>query len=86
MNLNKVKLTELVTKSFSHKKLTKKETRKMLEALWEKYWKQELNSFQEKVVLSSYILFPDPENKKERDNYIKEVLARSIGASTSKIF
>ncbi len=74
MGLDKVKLTELVIKSFTHKQLAEKEARKMLKALWKKYWEQGLDSFQEKVVLSSYILSPD--SKKERDNYIRGVLAR----------
>ncbi len=74
MILDKVKLTELVVKSFTHKQVTKKEAKKMLVALWKKYRKQGLDSFQEKVVLSSFILFPN--SKKERDNYIRGVLAR----------
>lgn len=74
MSLDKVKLTELVTRSFAHERLTEREARKMLKALWEKYWKQELNSFQEKVVLCSHILHP--ESKEKRDDYIRGVLAR----------
>lgn len=74
MGLTKVELTELVTKSFTNKKITKKEARKMLKALWEKYWKQGLDSFREKVVLSSFIFSPD--SKKKRSDYIREVLDR----------
>ncbi len=74
MGLDKVKLVELVVKSFTHKELAEKEVRKMIKALWKKYWEQGLDSFQEKVVLSSHILFPD--SKEERDKYIREVLDR----------
>ena len=74
MKINKIELTDLVIRSFTYKQLTEKETRKMLKALWKKYWKQGLDSFQEKVVLSSHICFPN--SKKERDNYIKEIIDR----------
>ena len=74
MCLDKIKLAELVTSSLGGKQLTEKETEKMLEALWKKYWKQGLDSFQEKVVLSSHICFPD--SREERGKYTREALAR----------
>lgn len=74
MFLSKVELQKLVIRSYSYKHLTEKETKKMLGALWKKFRKQGLDSFQERVVLSSYICFPD--SKKERDNYTREALIR----------
>lgn len=74
MYLSKVELKKLVVKAWGHEQLTEKESRKMLKTLWKKYWDQKLDSFQEKVVLCSYIL--SPFSKEERDNYIKEVLDR----------
>jgi len=74
VNLDKVKLAELVVRSFNNNELTKKEVRAMLKALWKKYWKQGLDSFQEKIVLTSHIHFP--QSREKRYNYTREVLAR----------
>ena len=75
MLLGKVELEMLVIKAFSHKELTEKESRQMLKALWKKYWGQGgLDSFQERVVLASHISFPD--SKEDRDDYIRQALAR----------
>jgi hypothetical protein len=74
MFLSKVELQILVIKAFSYKELTDKETKKMLKALWKKYWWKGLDNFQERVVLSSYICHPD--SKEKRDDYIRVALAR----------
>ncbi len=74
MPLNKVELHTLVIKAYGYKELTEKETKRMLRALWKKFWKQGLDSFQERVVLSSYISFPD--SKEGRDDYIRQALQR----------
>lgn len=74
MFLSKVELQILVTNAYDHKELTEKEAKKMLKALWKKYWWKGLDSFQERVVLSSYICHPD--SKEKRDDYIRAALDR----------
>lgn len=74
MSLDKVTLTELVKNSFDGRQLTEKNKKRMLNALWKKYWKKGLDSFREKIVLSSFILYPN--SKEARATYTQEVLKR----------
>ena len=77
MLLNKVELQKLVVRTVNYDTLTKKEAKRMLKALWSKYWGEGLDSFKERVALASYITFPA--SKEDRDVYIRKNLARLPG-------
>ncbi|GEM_PF-5353037 len=78
MSLSQVKLTELVLKSFDGERVTEKNSRKMLKALWKKYWGNGLDSFREKLVLASFIHYPnyDNDSREARIKYVTAALER----------
>lgn len=81
MAINNIELLGLVERGLKDD-LSRKETRKLLKELCNKFLKQGLDSFTVKLLLSAHVLFETrydkilPENKKSRNTYIKEGLAK----------
>lgn len=81
MAISNVELMSLIDKGLEDN-LSKKETKKLLKTLCNKFLKQGLDSFKVKLLLSAHVLFEIrydailTENKKSRNTYIKEGLAK----------